>query len=188
MLDWFLIFLSLALGGADGDQAASGATAETGTGTVVIGEGVAIGEDVMIDEGVPGQSDAATAQFEAEPQSPTGKFTTATEVKPILSMTKANWVAVREYDGQDLLYVTHLWAWRCGLLQMRYSINDGALEDWPLPPCHEGTNAPNAIIDTDGLPYASFALGGVQSVTVELLFDDLSTDSASWSRPDILMP
>ena len=126
--------------------------------------------------------------FTAEPQIPSGKFTTATEVKPILGATKGNWVAVREYDGQDLLYVTHIWAWRCGLHQMRYAINGGEMQVWPLPPCHENTNAPNAIIDTDGLPYDTFPLGSIKSIRVELLLDDMSEDSADYVRTDVLMP
>lgn len=124
----------------------------------------------------------------AEPQVPTGRFTTATEVKPILTATKNVWIAVREYDGQDLLYVTHIYSWRCGLMSMTMSINGSAPFIWDLPPCHEDTASPNAITDTDGLPFRSFPLGSVQSVTVSLTYDDLTTDTGSYTRQQVLMP
>lgn len=134
-------------------------------------------------------ADAAAPQaFAAEPQQPTGKFTTATEVKPILSATKPNWVAVREFNGQDLVYVTHLLSWRCGLLQLRYSVNGGAMREWPLPPCLTETAQPNALRSEDGPPYRAFDPGSVRSVRVEILYDDLSTDSADYQRADVLMP
>ena len=126
MLDWVFVGIALAVqgaggsGGAAGDRAAS--TAEA-----------------------PAISAQAQAQFEAEDQTPTGRFTTATEVKPILNATRANWVAIREYDGQDLLYLTHLLSWRCGLHQIRYAVNDGPLQSWPMPPCLLDSAQPNAI-------------------------------------------
>ena len=125
--------------------------------------------------------------FEAEPQQPTGKFTTATEVKPILGVTKASWVAVREYEGQDLFYVTHLLSWRCGLHEMRYSINGAPLEAWPMPPCHEETAYPNAIGPDDGLPFAEYPLGSIETIAIEVLYDDLSTDGATFNRDAVLM-
>ena len=108
MLDWVLIAIAMAAGG--------GETAEGTTG-----------------ESAAAANQAPAVDFEAEDQTPSGKFTTATEVKPILDMTKANWVALREYQGQDLLYVTHLMAWRCGLHEMRYSVNGEPMQVWPMP-------------------------------------------------------
>ncbi|UXX84154.1 hypothetical protein [Roseovarius pelagicus] len=140
------------------------------------------------DDAGGGEPPAQDAVFLAEPQTPSGKFTTATEVKPILGMTKGNWVAVREYDGQDLLYFTHLLSWRCGLHQIRYSLNGGPVQVWPMPPCLDGTSMPNAIRTEDGMPYIAQPLGSIGSVRVELLYDDLSEESAEFSRSDVLMP
>ncbi|MFC3616688.1 hypothetical protein ACFORG_23345 [Lutimaribacter marinistellae] len=124
----------------------------------------------------------------AEPQDVQGRFTTATEVRPILGATRRSWIAVREFNGQDLLYVTHLWSWRCGLKEIRIGVNGEAPEIWPLPECHLDTASPNAITETDGLPYRAFPLESVESVEVELLYDDLSRDTASFERATILMP
>jgi hypothetical protein len=131
---------------------------------------------------------AVPADLVAEPQVLMGKFTTAQEVKPILNATKANWIAVREYDGKDLLYVTHLWGWRCGLLAVAVSVNDAPLADWPLPPCHMKYATPNAILPEDGLPYISFGLGSVEKITVQVVYDDLTMDVAEFMRGSVLIP
>lgn len=118
----------------------------------------------------------------AEPQVPSGQFTTAVEVKPILGMTQANWISVREFDGHDLLYVTHLWAWRCGLVELKLGINGAAPEVWPLPECHLGQGAPNGITDADGLPYRSFDLGSINQIEVHITYDDLTKEQVMFDR------
>ena len=133
-------------------------------------------------------SPAAAQEYQAEPQVATGRFTTATEVKQILSATRANWVAVRDYGGQDLVYVTQILSWRCGLAGLRIALNDGAAEEWPLPPCHEDTATPNALLAEDGLPYRAFPAGSVARLSVELIYDDLTRDSATFDRAAVLMP
>jgi hypothetical protein len=147
-----------------------------------IGAVVALG---VVAAGLLGQ--AGLAQ-QAEPQVPTGKFTTAVEVKPILTATKGAWLAVREWEGQDLIYVTHLWAWRCGLVQIEVSVNGGAFEVWPLPPCHTDQAAPNAILPEDGLPYRAFGLNSVIEVAARITYDDLTQDQAGFPRGAILTP
>lgn len=124
----------------------------------------------------------------AEPQVPTGKFTTATEVKPILNATRGNWINVREYDGKDLLYVTHLWSWRCGLLEMRVGINGAPPEVWPLPECHMDQAMPAVMLDSDGLPYRAFGLGSIAMIEVQITYDDLTTDGAKFNRQGVQIP
>lgn len=116
------------------------------------------------------------------------QFTTAAEVKPILMATQANWVSVRAFNGQDLLYFTHLEAWRCGLDQILYSINGGPPTEWPMEPCYEGTATPNAITAQDRLPYTVLPLGSVADVVVSLVFDDGTIEGAKFERAQILIP
>lgn len=163
MIDWILVGVALALNAGGTDRAAP-------------------------EEASGGGTAQSAPAFAPEPQVATGQFTTALEVKPILQATRASWVAVREYEGRDLVYLTHLLSWRCGLHEIRYAINDGPMQVWPMPPCHEGTAQPNALTPEDGLPYVVFPLGAVQSLSVELLFDDLDTASARFERPQVLMP
>jgi hypothetical protein len=129
---------------------------------------------------------AAAAALTAEPQVPDGRFTTAAEVRPILTATKANWIAVRDFGGQDLIYVTHLWAWRCGLLQLEVAVNGGAAAIWPLPACHTDLPQPNSILEDDGLPYRGYAAGSVERVDVRIIYDDLSEDQQAFGRAGLL--
>lgn len=112
-------------------------------------------------------------------------FTTAAEVRPILSMTRDRWVAVREFDGQDLVYLTQLVAWRCGLAELWVAINDEAEAPFPLEPCYRDTPQPNAV---RGQPWVARPLGSVQTLRVTVEYDDGSTDSIEVSRSEVLMP
>ncbi|MEQ9695458.1 hypothetical protein [Shimia sp. SDUM112013] len=125
----------------------------------------------------------ATEEFAAEDQTPTRKYLTATEVRPILERTKRVWIGVREYEGQDWLYFTHLVDWRCGLHQLRYAINDGPLTVFPLTACDPAD--PEAIPDDQGFS-VTYAPGGIETVTIDLLYDDLGTQTEVFTRADVL--
>lgn len=113
-------------------------------------------------------------------------FTTAAEVKPILQATQSTWVAVRKFNGQDLLYFTQIESWRCGLSELAYELNgDGQRRTKALEPCYDDTPAPNAFKRDDHLPYATFAPDSVASVSVTLTFEDGSTLSAQFAREQI---
>lgn len=127
---------------------------------------------------------------EPEPQVPTGKYTTALEVRPILAMTKSNWVAVRLYEGQDLVYFTHLLSWRCGLWDVRYGINgEPADTSLLMEPCNTEFATPNAMIDVATfLPYVALPPDSVQSIYIEITYDDGTTDFAQFNRNEVLIP
>jgi hypothetical protein len=120
---------------------------------------------------------------------PAFAFDTAAEVKPILTATKGNWVAVREFDGNDLVYFTHLESWRCGLDGVKYGINTETPDSvWELETCYEGEAAPNAMKAEGRLPYIKLPLESVETITIELLYDDGSTDSLTVKRADVMTP
>ena len=123
----------------------------------------------------------------AEDQTPTGKFLTAGEVKPILTATKSSWIGVREFDGQDLVYFTHLVSWRCGLYEVKYAINGGDMQTFEIDECPP--DIANAMaIPEDAEVYIVRELGSVETVDVEILYDDLSTDAARDDRAAVKMP
>ncbi|WP_204114900.1 hypothetical protein [Shimia biformata] len=130
---------------------------------------------------------AADGHFEAEDQSPTGKFLNATETRMILDATKGSWVAVREYDGRDLVYLTQLLSWRCALHQIRFSVNGGEMQVWPMAPCYADEPSVNALKEGDQI-YVEYDLGSVQSVEIEVLYDDMGTDTVTYDRAAVLMP
>ena len=103
-------------------------------------------------------------------------------------MTRANWVSVREFNGQDLVYVTQIWSWRCGLVEMKIGLNGEAPQVLPLPPCHEDQPTPNAILEGDGLPYVEAPARSVAQIEVHLTYDDLSTDSLRVDRAGRILP
>lgn len=117
------------------------------------------------------------------------QFTTAAEVKPILEATRANWVAVREFDGKDLIYFTQILSWRCGLTSLQVSVNSTATDIvFPMEPCHEGTAQPNAMVTEGYLPYAEAPLGSVQSVSVLIGLDDGTYLTGTFQRAQVLTP
>lgn len=116
-------------------------------------------------------------------------YTTAAEVKPILMMTKASWIAVRAYEGQDLLYFTNALAWRCGITGITYAVNDGPKLGLAMEPCYEGEATPNALkMDQGILPFVTLPLQSVATVTVEIQFDDGTTEAVDYARAAVLIP
>ena len=115
-------------------------------------------------------------------------FTTAAEVKPILEATQANWLALKEIDGVDYLYFTHLESWRCGLSQVAYAVNDGALQTWEMEQCYEETAAPNAMVEEGRVPLVTFPGGSVQKVVVSVALDDGEIMGKAFERKDIVLP
>ncbi len=112
------------------------------------------------------------------------QFNSAAEVKPILQMIIPQWVGLREYDGQDLLYFTLLEVYRCGLEQIRYRINGEEPRIWVTEPC-EG-DATFSEIGEDRLPYTEFPLRSVNEVIIELIFDDGTMQTETYPRDSIL--
>ncbi len=158
---------------------ASGAAAQSGFGSTEV---------------TSGDAEAGADSFDLtgltpEDQTPSGKFTTAAEVGPILQMTQGNWAAVREYDGKDLVYWSHIFSWRCGLKGAKYSINDAPLQDLPMPDCHMKYSQPNSILNEEALmTFHTHELGSIKSVRIDVLLDNLTTQSVTLLRENILIP
>ncbi|WP_417257724.1 hypothetical protein [Celeribacter sp.] len=110
-------------------------------------------------------------------------FTTAAEVRPILEVTKPQWIAVRNYEGKDLLYFTNLLAWRCGVSQIFYTVNGGAEAEFMPEPCYEDESTPNALKgDTLESLLVAFEPNSIETVDVRVIYDDGVEDSVHYER------
>ena len=90
--------------------------------------------------------------------------------KRILEFTKNNWVGFRDFNGRQLIYFTHLTAYRCAIAQIRYSLNSDRLDKvYILPPCDR--KKPNSI-PQNHLPYLSLPLGTAHEIYLQLTFKD----------------
>jgi hypothetical protein len=113
-------------------------------------------------------------------------FTTAAEVRPILQATRAQWLAVRNYDGHDLLYFTNLLSWRCGLTEIFYSVNGAEMVPFAMEPCYLDTAQPNALkAETLDAILVSFPPGTVETVDLNVIFDDGTAEQAHYERAAI---
>lgn len=112
-------------------------------------------------------------------------FTTVEEIKPILTATQGNWVAVRNWQEQDLLYFTQLESWRCGLREIRYSVNGGTEGIKAMEPCYTDAPSPNALQDTNHQPYVAFPGGSIERIAVSIIYADGSRAEASYDRADV---
>ncbi|MFD1508285.1 hypothetical protein [Lacimonas salitolerans] len=116
-------------------------------------------------------------------------FTTAAEVRPILEATKPNWIAVRNYEGQDWLYFTQILSWRCGLSDVWFSVNGAPEERLDMEACHEDTNAPNTMRSERLEQFLrTYPPGSVDSVAIRLVLDDGTETRAAYDRKAVEIP
>ncbi len=112
-------------------------------------------------------------------------FTTQAEVQPILEMTRANWIALAAPGTEDLLYFTHLMAWRCGIEAIYMGVNGNEpIIKVMMEPCHRDSNQPNAIRVP---PILGFAADALQSVSIRVTFADGQELREDFDRAAILM-
>lgn len=106
-------------------------------------------------------------------------------VKQAINATKANWIAFRNYDGQQLLYLTQLLTWKCGLREIRYGLNSSHLGDvWPLPVCNPQT--PYQLDPNYDHIYVNYPLDSLKFVSVQVVFaDGATTDVMTYTPCDV---
>lgn len=112
-------------------------------------------------------------------------FTTSAGVKPILELIKAQWVAVRPYDGKDHLYFTTLLVYRCGIQQISFAYNGGPFQALQHEPCYRDEANPSALKVETHLPYVVAPLDSLQTIAIRLQFDDGSEMTQSYERKAI---
>lgn len=110
----------------------------------------------------------------------------AAETKQVLEVVRPSWIALREYDGKDLLYFTTLVSWRCGIDKIFYRVNDGPEQRYTPEPCYTDEAVPGAIKAEDILPYVTFDPGSVEAVKLRVVLTGGEEMTAEFARADVL--
>ena len=93
------------------------------------------------------------------------------QVRTALEATARTWIQFRDYDGRQWVYFTGLVTWKCGLKEIRYSINGRDLaERFPLPECDP--QMPFQVDPTKDQIYLRLAPGEAETVSVQIVYSD----------------
>ena len=103
------------------------------------------------------------------------------QMKQVIGMTRASWVALRDWNGRQLVYFTHLISYRCGLREVRYSINAGLPDKtFPLPECNP--DMPFSVPKKAKI-WISLPPETVKSIAVQVTFKDGSQSDINVYTP-----
>lgn len=92
------------------------------------------------------------------------------------------WIAFRDYNGRQLIYFTHFVSMKCGIAELRYSVNSTELDQvWPLPDCHE--QIPFHVDPETDQIYLDLELGAAETVTVLVRYLDGGQSPVRTYRP-----
>jgi hypothetical protein len=106
----------------------------------------------------------------------------AGQEKQILPLIKSSWIAFTVYTGRQFIYFSNMLAYRCGLAEIRYSINSQSLnQKFPLPPC-DATN-PQALDTVKYPPFVTLPLGTAKELAVQAVFKDGSNTDIVRFKP-----
>lgn len=105
-------------------------------------------------------------------------------VKQVLKLSKGQWLQFRNYNGRQWVYFTLFVTYKCGLKEIRYSINSADLDKrFPLPECHP--QVPFNIGPNDKV-YLKFPLGTAKTVSIQLVYgDDTESQMRTYKPCDI---
>ena len=102
-------------------------------------------------------------------------------VKQVLKLSRNQWIQFRNYNGRQLVYFTLFVTYKCGLKEIRYSVNSADLDkQFPLPECVPFV--PYNIGPNDKI-YLTFDPGTAKMVSVQLVFDDDTNSEVRTFKP-----
>lgn len=100
-----------------------------------------------------------------------GQMMAPAQMRVALEATGHQWVAFRNWQGRQLIYFTHLVAWKCAIREVRYVINgQGLSERFPLPACNPQN--PFLVDAEKDRIFLSFAPGAVREIGIRLVYGD----------------